>query len=283
MQSDNDKPYVVAVSGGVDSVVLLHQLVAKMPRLIVAHFDHGTRPDSASDAQFVGELARTYHLPFESGRENLGAGVSEEKARQRRYAFLRSISLKNNATLVTAHHADDLVETIAINLIRGTGWRGLAVLDSPDIWRPLLHLRKSEIINYAQKHQLLWREDSTNASDMYLRNRLRRQLQQYSDDTVRQLISLRDQQVQLKRLVDEQTTKLGGSPYQRYFFIMAPTEVAYEVLRTIIIGHGHHSPLSAQLERATYAIKTARSGTRHDIGGGIYLRFTTREFVVETA
>lgn len=77
---------------------------------------------------------------------------------------------------MTAHHADDVVETIAINLLRGTGWRGLAVFGADDVYRPMTVWFKHEIIEYAKKHQLEWREDSTNASDAYLRNRVRKQM-----------------------------------------------------------------------------------------------------------
>ena len=132
--------YVVAVSGGVDSVVLLHQMVQDGgSELVVAHFDHGIREDSDLDAQFVRELAQSYRLPCEVRREELGSGASEELARNRRYAFLREVAKKHRATIVTAHHMNDIPETIAINLTRGTGWRGLAVLGS-DVHRPLLHM-----------------------------------------------------------------------------------------------------------------------------------------------
>ena len=158
---------VLAVSGGVDSVVLL-DVLSKMSKLslVVAHFDHGIRDDSAKDAVFVGELSKNYGLPFETKREELGKNVSEEKARVRRYKFLREVAEKYNAKLVTAQHSDDAIETIAINLSRGTGWRGLAAMDS-DIVRPLINMTKAEIISYAKKNHLSWREDATNASDDY--------------------------------------------------------------------------------------------------------------------
>ena len=132
--------YVVAVSGGVDSVVLLDMVAQEVApqRLIVAHFDHGIRPESADDAAFVKSLAKQYGLTFETKREELGANASEELAREHRYAFLRDVAKRYSATIMTAHHADDIIETIAINMTRGTGWRGLAVLDSPGIERPLL-------------------------------------------------------------------------------------------------------------------------------------------------
>ena len=165
--------YVVAVSGGVDSVVLL-DILSKQPdlELIVAHFDHGVRFDSGIDAIFVAGLAKKYGLKFELKREELGPDVSEDVARTRRYDFLRSVAKKHNAQLVTAHHADDVIETIAINLLRGTGWRGLAVLDS-DVVRLLTGVKKSEIIDYANDHKLMWHDDSTNFENKYLRNRVR--------------------------------------------------------------------------------------------------------------
>ena len=176
--------YVVAVSGGVDSVVLLDMLVSKQPsniyqlpttnyQLIVAHFDHGIRDDSNQDAIFVAKLAKKYGLPYVEKRVDLGVNASEEKARDERYDFLRSVAKQHDAKLVTAHHADDVIESIAINLSRGTGWRGLAVIDS-DVIRPLTDMNKSEILSYARNHNLKWREDSTNSTNVYLRNRIRR-------------------------------------------------------------------------------------------------------------
>ena len=113
--------YVVAVSGGVDSVVLLDVFSKiKHHTLVVAHFDHGIRTDSVHDARFVEALAKKHTLTFETLREELGADASEEKARDRRYAFLRSVAKKYDGRIVTAHHSDDAVETIAINMSRGT-------------------------------------------------------------------------------------------------------------------------------------------------------------------
>ena len=105
--------YIVAVSGGVDSMVLLDMMVrAGAGELVVAHFDHGIRPDSHHDAAFVKKIAEQYGLPFESRREVLGETASEALARERRYAFLRHVAKKHNAQIVTAHHLDDLVETV---------------------------------------------------------------------------------------------------------------------------------------------------------------------------
>lgn len=274
--------YVVAVSGGVDSIVLLDMLASrKNLALVVAHFDHGVRADSATDAKFVGELAKEYGLRFETKREELGAGASEELARIRRYEFLRSVAKNHQAKIITAHHADDVVETIAINLIRGTGWRGVAVLDSEDIMRPLIHMRKSELIKYAKEHDLTWHEDSTNASDDYLRNRLRKKLAGLDEDTRLQLLALRDHQVHQKHEIENESRKLiGQPPYSRHYFISIDEPAAHELLRTIFIQETGYGPLAPQLHRALMAIKVGHPGSLHDVGGGIRLEFTRTGFVV---
>lgn len=266
--------YVVAVSGGIDSVVLLDKL-AKQPglELIVAHFDHGIRDDSAADAAFVGELAKKYGLAYETEREELGRGASEELARERRYAFLRAVAAKYEARIVTAHHADDIIETIAINLSRGTGWRGLAVLDS-DIVRPMLAMTKQEIREYADTHQLDWHEDSTNVSDAYLRNRLRRKIsEQLVEDDKRQLWALHARQVELKRAIEQETAALlaTGPEYSRYFFTTIDVASADELLSILCKRIFQLSPTRPQRARALLAIKTARAGTTYQLAAGMEL------------
>lgn len=272
--------YIVAVSGGVDSVALLDAM-NRLPghELIVAHFDHGIRDDSHEDAAFVRDLAtQTYHLPFETAREDLGATASEDLARRRRYAFLRNLAEKHNATIVTAHHSDDLVETVAINHIRGTGWRGLAVLDS-DISRPFLHTSKHELLDYAQRHGLRWREDSTNASDKYLRNRVRRATKSIPTDTKQQIHSLREQQIALKKEIEKEVVQLVGEgpDYSRYFFTHIPAVAALECLRYVTKG----KLTRPQLERALLAIKTHNKGKIYQAGSHVQLHFTTRTFTVQ--
>ena len=199
------KKIVLAVSGGVDSVVLL-DFLARLKEshefdqdVIVAHFDHGIRTDSAEDLELVRNLAKKYGFEFVSEQGNLGNNASEDTARQARYNFLRSVAARESAKIATAHHKNDIVESIAINLHRGTGWRGLAVLDSPDIWRPLLQFEKSQILDYAKKHNLVWHEDSTNTDEKYLRNKFRRLITTDLDnDSIQQIFSLWRAQIKLK-------------------------------------------------------------------------------------
>src|SRR4051794_16456164 len=122
--------YVVAVSGGVDSVGLL-DLLRMDPgvKLTVSHFDHGIRDDSHLDRAHVQALARRYQLPFVYDKGALGPGASEAEARTARYQFLDNVKTKTGAhAIVTAHHQDDVLETAIINLLRGTGRKGLSSL-----------------------------------------------------------------------------------------------------------------------------------------------------------
>lgn len=268
--------YVVAVSGGVDSIALLHMLTQTTGhQIVVAHFDHGIRNDSAKDATFVGSLAAAYGFPFETIREELGYGASEETARDRRYAFLRLVAKKYNGRIVTAHHADDVIETIAINFHRGTGWRGLAVFDS-DILRPLLLIDKTDLIAYAQQRNLTWQEDSTNASDAYLRNRLRHATRKLDPEVKRELLALRSQQIEIKRLIAQDIAYLvgPGPEYSRYFFTHIPSVVAIECLRYVTDAQ----LTRPQLERMLLAVKTATAKSSYQAGSGLTFNFTTRNF-----
>jgi len=272
----------------VDSVVLLDMLASGTvpisyfpipnPKFIIAHFDHGIRTDSAQDAVFVASLAKKYNLPFETKREELGPDASEDRARTRRYDFLRAVAEKYDAKIVTAHHADDVIETIAINLYRGTGWRGLAVLDS-DIIRPLTDMTKLEILNYAREHELIWHEDITNADDKYLRNRIRHSLTEIDDDTKRQLLGLWVEQKSLKQSIDDEVKKLvgDGPTYDRYFFININYQTGMECLRHIVDAR----LTRPQLLKTLHAIKTAKPSKNYQVGGGVEINFTSRNFTIK--
>lgn len=278
--------YIVAVSGGVDSVVLLDRLVRHGGYdLVVAHFDHGIRSDSAADARFVEGLAHTYSLPFVVKREELGASASEERARVRRYAFLREQAEIYNATIMTAHHADDVIETIAINLLRGTGWRGLSVLNTPDIVRPQLAIGKEDIYAYALKYRLEWVEDSTNSGTQYLRNRMRRKISNgLTGEEKQKILALWRDQIVVKDRIDALLTSWirDDAEYSRYDLIMADRAVACELLRAAIVARTGLSPMRPQVERALIAVCTAQPGAIHDVGGGVRLRFSPQTFLVQT-
>ncbi len=107
--------FIVAVSGGIDSIVLLDVLVKSGAELVVAHVDHGIRADSHEDESFVHRLADKYGLPFVSTRLALGSRASEDLARRERYKWLETVRAQYSAkAIVTAHHQDDVLETIVI-------------------------------------------------------------------------------------------------------------------------------------------------------------------------
>ncbi len=272
--------FIVAVSGGVDSVALLHMLVRQYGQssrqyLIVAHMNHGIRPDASSDAEFVRSLARSYGLDYEQADANLGPGASEERARHARYTFLNELARQYKAQVITAHHLDDLVETVALNVTRGTGWRGLAVFGAP-VKRPLLDMTKQDVIEYAQHHGLEWREDSTNTSDAYLRNRLRRRTTSLTLDDKRQLHALYAHQRALAKEIHKETTTLvgDGPTYSRYFFTHVNPVVALECLRFITKG----ALTRPQLQRLLHAVKVALPATTYEAGAGVKIHFSTRHF-----
>lgn len=278
------KTLVVAVSGGIDSVVLLHKLVQESSaNVIVAHFDHGIRPESDADARFVEGVARLYGLHFEGTREELGKDASEAIARERRYIFLRSVARKHNAQIATAHHQDDVIETVVINSQRGTGWRGLAVLDS-NILRPLLDLTKQDIRAYALVHRLEWVEDETNMTNAYLRNRVRATIaSKLSSESKRRLVTLWENQRALKRTVDEEVENVleGSKQYARYFFTHIDEATALELLRAVLLKC-HVSLTRPQRQRLLHAIKVAKAGSRFEAGEGVTVRFSLTTFIVET-
>lgn len=173
--------YVLAVSGGLDSMTLLHLMGQRRAssgyELVVGHFDHGLRADSPADARLVEAAARSLGFEFALGQGRLGT-ASEAEARQSRYEFLEQVALRHHATaVVTAHHQDDLIETSLLNLARGSGRAGLAPMSSRlGVVRPLLSVSRTKLHEYAVAHGIEWREDSTNQDLSNPRNFLRQRL-----------------------------------------------------------------------------------------------------------
>lgn len=226
-----------ALSGGADSVCLLHLLYRLRPvlgiRLAAAHYNHGLRgEESLRDERFVEELVQqccgpdrtvTPALPgvelavgrgdVAAAARDTGRGV-EETAREMRYDFLQQTAQRLGCTVIaTAHNADDNAETMVMNLLRGTGLRGLGGIPPvrDGIVRPLLTTTRGEIEDYLRTQGLTWVEDSTNGDDRYFRNRVRHQvlpaLRAAAPDCDRKLMAaaekLRRDEAYLQRLADE--------------------------------------------------------------------------------
>lgn len=169
-----------AVSGGADSMCLLSQMVSLAAQtgfsVLCAHFDHRQRgAESQRDADFVRAWCAEHDVAcfveaYEGGRSD------EASLRAARYAFLRRVAAKQNCRwIATAHTADDQLETMLLNLARGSGLRGMTGIApvQGDLLRPMLDLTRADVEAYLRAHQIPHVEDSSNASDDYARNRLR--------------------------------------------------------------------------------------------------------------
>lgn len=288
--------YIVAVSGGVDSMALLDFLYHQPDiRLIVAHVDHGIRHDSSQDAALVAGVAAELDIPFEQTNLQLGPGASEERARIVRYEFLRYCRKKYNAdAIITAHHEDDVIETIIINIMRGTGWRGLVSLRStPHLLRPFLSIRKAEIIDYANARGLQWREDSTNKDIRYLRNYIRQNvIPKLDDHSRRELLMLRAKQVIVREKIEAElnkssevfcvTTDSGGYVIDRYVLIMLPRAVGIELLQHSIERVSGKKVLNSQAESLLIFTKAARPGKKMIPQYGVVCSVTDNSLIVES-
>lgn len=178
---------LVAVSGGPDSCMLLHLLLdlskSYSLQLGVAHVHHGTRPEAADrEASEVENLARRHNLPFylHQAKLDVDSGSFEERARQVRYAFFDRVAREKGYTKIAlGHQADDNAEVVLMNLLRGSGRRGLAGIPiSRDrrIIRPMLNLRRDEILKYLAYHNLRYATDLSNLDRRFERNRVRHDL-----------------------------------------------------------------------------------------------------------
>ncbi len=174
---------LVACSGGLDSVVLTYLLIKSGYKVILAHCNFSLRGhESDSDSNFVIQFSKEFNIPiytetFETEQTADQMGVSiQMAARTLRYNWFEKLSTKLEIKyILTAHHLDDDFETFLINFSRGTGLKGLTGIPqiNDKIIRPLLEFSREDILAFAERHDLKWREDSSNFSTKYLRNALR--------------------------------------------------------------------------------------------------------------
>ena len=178
---------VVGVSGGPDSVYLLHELLKMKEdlklKIIIAHVNHALRGrESDADERFVRELAQKNGLLFASKRlKKLPKGNLEELCREERYKFLEEVRKKHAADMIlTAHHLNDNIETVLFNFLRGSSVQGLAGMAMFDpgrnLLRPLLNISKEEILASLKKNRIPYRTDSSNKNTAFSRNLLRRKV-----------------------------------------------------------------------------------------------------------
>jgi tRNA(Ile)-lysidine synthase len=181
-----DKKFLLAVSGGLDSIVMLELFRLSGYSYSIAHCNFKLRgKESDEDERFVKKLATKTKVPcfsvkFKTEEYCMGNKISIQMgARNLRYRWLEETRLKNKLDyVVTAHHADDAIETFFINLFRGTGISGLHGIAGKNgkVIRPMLPFYRKEIENFGTENKLEWREDSSNSTDKYERNKIRHHL-----------------------------------------------------------------------------------------------------------
>jgi tRNA(Ile)-lysidine synthase len=251
---------LVAVSGGGDSLALLHVLARLAPRFgfeLCAHgVDHGLRAAASAELDLASELARSLGVPFARSELALSAGGNlQARAREARYAALDAAAERAGARWVaTAHHASDRAETVLLRLLRGTGPRGLGVLPAAAErrLRPFIRSPKSAILLHLERHGLRYASDPSNGDPRYLRTRIREEL-----------LPL------LERLTPGAARRLN---------LLADECMDSDVQRTVVTdAQGHELPLArthaAQIRRAH---KLGQPGVRIWLPGGHELELAPR-------
>jgi tRNA(Ile)-lysidine synthase len=195
---------LVAVSGGPDSMALLHVLARLRERLAYGLFahgvDHGLRAAAAAELDGAEELARSLEVPFDRTRVVVEPGGNlQARARNARWSALRAAAARNGADrIATGHHADDRAETVVMRLLRGTHVASLAVLAprAAERIRPMIHARRADIDAHIARHALPFKVDPSNADPRFLRVRVRREvlpaLERLSPRIVEHLCALAD-------------------------------------------------------------------------------------------
>ncbi len=222
-----DERYLIGVSGGRDSVALLHAMAAMgYRRLVVCHLDHALRGrQSSGDARFVRALAARLGFPFLMERVDVAALASAEKlsietaARNARYDFFARVARRRRCfTLFLAHHADDQVETFLFNLFRGAGAEGLSgmrpvseralVRGTLKVVRPMLNIWRSEIDEWAREKRIAHREDTSNAERGPSRNRVRNEIIPFIEAVLRR--DIRHPIWRSAEILSSESDMLGG-------------------------------------------------------------------------
>ncbi|HUF13044.1 MAG TPA: tRNA lysidine(34) synthetase TilS [Longimicrobiales bacterium] len=277
---------VVAVSGGRDSVALLHLLLALRVdwglELIAVHLDHRMRPGSGADAEWLIGLCRGWSVPLVSACA-LRVPRSEAEARAVRYDLLRSAARTFRADAVaTGHHRDDQAETVLLRIARGTGVRGLRGIAARRgrLVRPLLAFDRAAIDAWCAEAGLQWREDPTNRELRYARNRLRAGLMPaLGGKAARGIAALAEAAGALEaawRGPLDEMSRAAVTPTEQGFLIARDALARYDraararLIRTLSARLGA-VPKRSTLEAALALMEAGSSGAGLDLGGGVRL------------
>lgn len=276
----------VALSGGADSVALLHALLALRDAygfmVYAAHMDHSLRgAESDADAQFVIDLCRAWQVPLFLEKVDVAALAAEQKqgielaARNARYAFLHRVA---KGRIATAHTADDNAETVLFHIARGAGLSGICGIPPVRgrVIRPLLYCTRAQVEAYCAEHHLSYRTDSTNADQHYARNRIRHsvlpQLRQINSGCVANIRRMSD-------ILRADAAYLDSVAEQQYAALLTPQGLAVSELqklhkaictRVLLLHCKNKIGLSPGTDQVARICRLLENGTRTQISGAVY-------------
>lgn len=266
-----------AVSGGADSVALLFGLYLLKDKLSIrlraAHFNHHLRgTESDADEAFVRDFCAGYGIPLDVGGARVQAGKKglEAAAREARYAFLRALPGK----IATAHTADDNAETVLMHLLRGTGLKGLGGINpvSGNVIRPMLGITRQEVEAFLEEYHLPHREDSSNAGDDFLRNRIRHgvmPLLRAENPSVSQTVSAMARRVRQDEDYLASLLEPELPPVSRLQKIPAPLQCRYA--ERFLKQNGIPEPTQAHITGFLKLIATKKPSARIQFPSGVVL------------
>lgn len=270
---------ICAVSGGVDSMALLVAMYLLREKLGIsvaaAHFNHNLRGvESDGDEAFVRDFCSRYEIELFVGSGNVAAGEKglEAAARDARYAFLQSIPGK----IATAHTANDNAETVLLHLVRGTGLKGLGAIAPVrgNIIRPMLSVTRQEVQAFLEEYHIPHREDSSNNTDQFLRNRLRHHvmpLLEKENPCLAENLSA----MALRLRLDEEALQAWAAfrePLDVQWLRMQPPAIRSRVLETFLKNHGVKEPEAQHIAQAEALVFSEKPSAFARFPGGVTVR-----------
>jgi len=294
----SDARLAVAVSGGVDSVCLLHWLTAVGANITALHVNHHLRPSADAEAAYVADLCKKLNVPchiFDWTDDKPASGL-EAAARDARYKFMTDFCIANNIdALAVAHQADDQIETFLMNLGRGSGLDGLSAMravsyrDGVKIIRPLLNVFRSELIQYCDDNNIKYCSDEMNDDENYTRVKIRKNRHLLGEklgiSDTRILLAIENLSRARSALESDIDTRVRNVVYDDYalfsdsFLFDVPPHIGLKCLGTIIqiIGGDEYQP---RLNSLNFALCKLQSNCKFTLGHCTIRRYKNQILIV---
>lgn len=280
---------ICAVSGGADSMALLFAMYLLRDKLGIqvaaAHFNHGLRgEESDGDEAFVREFCGRYDIPLFVGSAAVTAGKKglEAAARDARYGFFRKLSGK----IATAHTADDNAETVLLHMVRGTGLKGLGAIAPvrDDLIRPMLTVTRQQVLDFLREYHIPHREDSSNATDQFLRNRLRRHVMplltaenpRLAENLSAMALRLRQDEAALDAMAQD-------VPMDTEALKVLPPAIRSRALERFLKDNGVKEPEAEHIALAEALVFSEKPSAQVQLPGGVTLRRCYQTLTAEEA